>query len=126
MKTVIVVVISALAAASCLPAAAKHRPTVFCSETGDYCVSAKREDGVRKLRIALAAKYFSRYRLCVTGPNDDRTCKTFRIESMGNGIYGDVVAWRRHFPDEGPGAYKVRWKNTDAGFRSKVLGFHEN
>ncbi len=109
--------------AGVVPAAASHRPKSYCSESGDVCASTKKVDGVRKLRISLAAKYFSEYTLCVRGPNDDRTCKKFFIERRDNGTFGDSVRWRGTFPNEGPGAYTVRWK-TESGFRSELLGFH--
>ena len=123
MKKLIAALTIITALSLALPAAADHRPKTHCSESGDFCVSVRKVDGVRKLRIALAAKYFSRYTLCVTGPNGDRTCKDFRIEQRDNGTFGDSVRWRQHFPDEGAGAYTVIWKN-DGGFRSDRLGFH--
>ena len=117
--------LSALAfLALALPAAADHRPTSYCSESGDVCASTERVDGVRKLRISLGAKYFDRYTLCVTAPNGARTCERFSIERQ-NGAFGDTVRWSRHFPNEGPGAYTVVWKDNK-GFRSQRLGFHVN
>lgn len=122
MRKIVVTVVGLTMMASAAPALAGHRPNSYCSESGDVCASAKREDGVMKLKISLAAKYFDRYKLCVTAPDDSKTCKEFRIEKQG-GVFGDTVRWRRHFPDEGPGAYTVRWSDGK-GFRSKRLGFH--
>ena len=101
---------------------ANHRPNLYCSESGDVCLTTAKDDGVRKLRIGLAAKYFQRYRLCVVAPNDSRTCKSFDIERHGD-VYGDSVRWSRHFPNEGSGAYTVIWKNSGERI-GKKLGFH--
>jgi hypothetical protein len=89
------------------------------------CLSTRvNSDGVRKLRIALAARYFGHYKLCVKAPDATKTCKRFAIEDTGPG-YGDSVSWSRRFPFKGPGAYNVTWKH--AGTRiGKVLGFHSS
>jgi hypothetical protein len=69
-------------------------------------------------------KYFSRYRLCVTGPDGLRSCKTFRMRETPSGFYEGKVKWRRHFPDSGPGPYTVVWKHTSGGRIGMKLGFH--
>lgn len=107
------------------PAAANHRPSTYCSVTGDLCQSATRANGVLAFRIGLAAQYFTRYRLCVVPPRGSTTCRTFRIRPQ-NGLFGSTVRWRRNFPDEGPGAYDVIWRSLQGGGRiGRVLGFHE-
>jgi hypothetical protein len=106
------------------PASANHRPNSSCSESGDVCISVKKVNGVRKLRITLGAKYFDRYKLCVTTPDDERTCKRFKIGKSG-GVYGDSVRWDTHFPDGGSGAYDVVWRKGGYRLGGKVLGFHE-
>ena len=107
-----------------LTASAHHRPTVYCSRSGDLCQSTRKVDGVRVLRITLAARYFRRYELCVTDPDDDRSCETFRIRKRGS-VFGSSVRWKRHFPRSGPGAYDVRWRMLPDGQRvGKTLGFH--
>jgi hypothetical protein len=103
---------------------ASHHPRNYCSETGDVCQSTAEVDGVRKLRITLAAKYFDRYRLCVVAPDDSRTCKTFDIEPQGTSFYGDSVRWSAQFPDAGPGPYTVIWKMTSGDRIGHRLGFH--
>ena len=107
-----------------MSASAHHRPTVYCSPSGDVCQSTRKVDGVRVLRITLAAKYFRRYELCVTDPADDRTCETFRIRKQGP-VFGSSVRWKRHFPRRGPGAYDVRWRILPDRQRvGRTLGFH--
>ncbi|HSL09827.1 MAG TPA: hypothetical protein VLA82_00730 [Actinomycetota bacterium] len=109
-----------------LPVAARahHRPTVFCSPSGDVCQSTRKVDGIRVLRITLAARYFHRYDLCVTDPGGDRTCETFRIRERGS-LFGSSVRWKRHFPRSGPGAYEVRWRMLpDRARVGRTLGFH--
>ncbi len=101
---------------------ADHKPKSYCSESGDVCLTSRRVSGVVRLNIGLAAKYFSRYRLCVIAPDDSRDCIKRRITDQGRS-YGDSVKWARYFPDKGEGAYKVIWRQ--GGNRlGKVLGFH--
>ena len=98
---------AAVAALAAPPAAAASK---YCSPTGDYCYGASRAPV--RLTIALAAKYFDRYRLCVTGPDGERDCKRFRIRVLDNGIAEGKVRWARHFPNRGHGVYRVRWFAT--------------
>ncbi len=105
------------------PAAAHHMPKQYCSESGDVCISAKKEDGERILRISLAAKYFDEYKLCVTPPEAEKTCEKFNIEKSGK-VFGDAVNWVEEFPDGGPGDYKVVWKQGGNKL-GKTLGFHQ-
>ncbi len=105
-----------------VPAPAKHRPSSYCSQSGDYCIQTYKKDGVRKFEIRMAAKYFNRYTLCVFAPDETKACREFRIRDRGK-VYGDVVAWKSFFPNKGPGAYDVRWKTAD-GPLGRRLGFH--
>ena len=121
--TILVITTSVLSAVP-VTASAHHRPTVYCSRSGDLCQSTRKVDGVRVLRITLAARYFRRYELCVTDPDDDRSCATFRIHKRGS-VFGSSVRWKRHFPRSGPGAYDVRWRMLPDRQRvGRTLGFH--
>ncbi len=103
--------LAALAAApALLLAAAPPAPaaTAYCSPTGDLCYDTLAGPPVL-LRITTQAKYFARYRLCVTTPGGDRSCKRFRMRRTGSGLYASNVRWARHFPNRGRGRYKVRW-----------------
>lgn len=102
---------------------ANHKPNFDCSPSGDVCKSTEKVDGVRKLRITLQARYFSRYELCVVAPDDSRTCKNFRIEEQGS-VFGDSVRWSTNFPNKGKGAYVVVWKFTNGDRIGRRLGFH--
>jgi hypothetical protein len=104
-------------------ARAHHRPNAYCSPSGDICQSAREVNGVRKLQITLAARYFSRYQLCVVAPDDSRTCRTLEIERQGE-FYGDSVRWAARFPDEDRGGYTVIWKFTSGDRIGRKLGFH--
>ena len=103
-------ILALLAAATLLAAPAQPAAAAsnYCSPTGDYCYSASKRAPVR-LTIALAAKYFDRYRLCVTGPDRERDCKRFRIRELDSGVAEGRVRWSRHFPNRGHGVYRVRW-----------------
>ena len=121
-KTLVGAAIALLMSAA--PAVANHRPNSACSESGDVCISAKKDNGVRKLKITLGAKYFNRYKLCVTTPDDERTCKRFKIGKTG-GVYGDSVRWDTHFPDGGSGAYDAVWRQGGNKLGGETLGFHQ-
>lgn len=111
------------------PAQAQHQPNFYCSESGDLCQSTRKVDGRRKLTILLAEKYFRRYSLCVKDPMEFVTCVDFKIQLLDNGLYGDTVRWRRHFPQHGQGRYVVKWYRVpDYGPPTdrigEKLGFH--
>lgn len=102
-------VIALLALAVAAPGLAEARNTTYCSPTGDLCYG--KLAGVRPLTlgITLAAKYFSRYSLCVQRPGRARICKTFSIRRSGS-LYGSRVKWRSYFPHQGHGGYRARWR----------------
>lgn len=121
-KTLGAAAAAAVLLATAAPAGAGHRPQSYCSESGDVCQSTKKVDGVRKLRITLAAKYFKRFNLCVKAPDDTTTCKRFRIRDQGK-VYGRAVRWSKHFPNAGEGAYTVTWRSRGSRVGAR-LGFH--
>ena len=102
---------------------AHHRPSLYCSESGDLCQSTRKVDGVRKLGLLLAAKYFRVFHVCVTDPGGYESCVPFRVRSHDDGTFGRDVRWRRHFPYGGRGAYTVSWWVGDQRI-GRVLGFH--
>jgi hypothetical protein len=105
-----------------IPAGAHHRPNNHCSPSGDVCLSTRKVDGIRWLRIGLAARYFDRYTLCVRAPDGSRECHRFRITDQG-ATFGSSIRWGRHFPLKGAGAYAVSW--STGGHRvGRILGFH--
>lgn len=103
-------------------AEAHHRPTSYCSPSGDICQSTRKVDGIRWLRIGLFAKYFNRYKLCVKAPDGSRVCRSFDIRAQGS-TFGSSIRWGRHFPQKGPGPYVVTWW-TGGQRVGHILGFH--
>jgi hypothetical protein len=93
------------------PGSAQARDTGYCSPSGDICYGKLR--GVRPitLGINMFGEYFSRYRLCVNRTGHARVCKSFRIRKMGK-LYGSRVTWRNHFPNQGHGRYRARWRRS--------------
>ena|SRR5690242_9761716 len=100
--TLLLVVVVALA----IPAAASARST-YCSKSGDVCYQAK--GSPIKLKITTAAKYFSRYKLCITNPHGVRECHRFRMHKAAAGSYSSTVSWPKHFEYGGKGTYHARW-----------------
>jgi hypothetical protein len=103
-------------------ARAHHAPQSYCSESGDVCQEVKKTQEDYRFKLTLAAKYFNRYKLCVTGP-ETTDCRTFRVRQLGNGTYGGDVSWVKHYPPQGTGAYTVVWKQG-GGKLGRKLGFH--
>ena len=107
--------VAALGAVAASPAAAASS---YCSPSGDLCYGASRAPV--KLTITLAAKYFDRYRLCVTGPGGARDCKRFRVSPAARGTWAGRVRWSRHFPNRGHGTYRARWFNAGRALGPRV------
>ena len=104
-------------------AEARHRATEWCPSGGRYCINVQRgSDGIR-FWIFRDGGNERRYRLCVDGPDDGRTCRVFRMEE-GLDYFTDRVVWREHFPDQGAGAYTVVWKRMNGERIGRQLGFH--
>ena len=96
-----------LVGAAVAPAPAEA--TSYCSPTGDYCHSAGKRDGVVRLTLDTFA-FRGRVRVCVRGPEDRTTCRRFRLRLSKHGLYGFDVRWSAHFPDQGAGTYRVRFR----------------
>ncbi len=89
---------------------ADARPS-YCSRTGDLCYGARGKGATVRLRITLAAHFFTRYRLCVTAPDGTRACHGFRVRAAPHGLFESTVRWSAHFPSAGPGTYRARWRS---------------
>lgn len=98
-------------AAVCVLAPSAAAQTSYCSPSGDLCTGIVRPGDGAILRIATFA-HRGRYRLCVTAPDGSRTCRRFRLRRISGDLHGSRVRWRRHFPHEGPGLYRVRWQQS--------------
>ena len=90
------------------PAAAR---TAYCSGSGDLCYRAKDTGAATKLRITLAAHYFTRYWLLVTTPAGWRRLQAFRVRPhffarpLHRPFAGEAV------PAAGPGTYHASWRS---------------
>ena len=122
MRRIVLLALTVVLMALPLRAEAVHRPTNYCSPSGDICQSTAKVDGIRWLRIGLFAKYFDRYRLCVMAPDGSKECHVFEIQAQGSN-FGSSVRWGVHFPNKGPGPYSVSW-STGGNRVGRILGFH--
>ena len=110
MRAGLLVTIAALLAiATPASAAPEARVASYCSPSGDVCYGIFDDRGVIRFQLTLAAKYFSRYRLCVRPPRGATTCRSFPVKRVGS-QFGGAVRWERNFPSRGPGRYRVTWK----------------
>ena len=110
MRAGLLVTIAALLAiATPASAAPEARVASYCSPSGDVCYGIFDDRGVIRFQLTLAAKYFSRYRLCVRPPRGATTCRSFPVKRVGS-QFGGAVRWERNFPSRGVGRYRVTWK----------------
>jgi hypothetical protein len=81
----------------------------YCSANGDVCTGISHGHGSWKLKLTLAAKYFSSYKLCVRRLGKARRCVAFPVKKTGVGAqWGSKVYWSQYFP-RAPGRYRVAW-----------------
>ena len=99
----------ALAALGTASAAPELRVKAYCSGTGDVCYGIFRTNGQYRFKLTLAAKYFSRYRVCVTPLGQKATCKSFPVKKTG-AQWGGTVIWQKNYPVSGPRGYRVAWR----------------
>ena len=112
MKTIRVLLTSEASGtplAASATAATSGRIASRCSVSGDVCYGVLDDRGVIRFQLTLAAKYFTRYRVCVKPPSGATTCKSFPVKRVGS-QFGGAVTWERNFPARGPGRYRVTWK----------------
>ncbi len=104
--------------ASVLLAGAAAGRSQYCSPSGDLCYGAFGKGAKVHLRITLVARYFTRYRLCVTAPDRKTDCRRFTMHRVEHGMYDSEVRWAKHFPFRGAGMYHARWDwGTGPGVR---------
>jgi hypothetical protein len=98
------------------PAAKPKTITAYCSSSGDVCYGVFKIDGAAVLQITTAARYFSRYTLCVDpssgGAAGKVRCGSFPLFRRGGSVWGSSVKYARQFPRVGPGIYRVTWKSA--------------
>jgi len=106
------------------PALANHRPVSYCSPTGDYCQSAARNPRGARVLLFESFAHRGKVRVCVNAPTNGRACVQGRFRDANNDdVFTIRLKWKKHFPNEGPGAYTVVWRQN--GSRTgKKLGFH--
>lgn len=110
MRLVLATVCLAAVACASATAAPSGRIASHCSASGDVCYGVFDDRGLIRFQLTLAAKYFTRYRICVKPPRTaTTTCRSFPVKRTGS-QFGGVVRWERNFPSRGLGTYLVRWK----------------
>jgi hypothetical protein len=110
MRLPLLAVIPAAALSLLGGASAAEQATLpsYCSTSGDVCYGIFKARAAHNLRLTLAAKYFSRYRICVKPLGRAATCKSFPVKKTG-AEWGGKVSWQRNFPHT-PGRYRVTWR----------------
>ena len=91
----------AFAALGTASAAPETRVKAYCSGTGDVCYGIFRTNSQYRFKLTLAAKYFSRYRVCVTPLGQKATCKSFPVKKTG-AQWGGTVDLAEELPRARP------------------------
>jgi hypothetical protein len=94
------VVLGALALAPSAVAADR-----YCSPSGDFCTSTQRVTGAVYLRLSTFS-FSGPVKVCVTDPNGNRQCRTFRLRRRGS-VWQLSLRWRSNFTPGGPGRYRA-------------------
>lgn len=107
------------------PSSAHHRPNFYCGESGDICQGSRKVDGVRKLWIGTAARYFGTFHLCVYDHREgNEWCAPYKMREQDSGIWSRSVAWFRKWPAmRHRGRFTVSWWVGEDRI-GKKLGFH--
>ena len=108
--TLLLALAAALVAVAPGTAGEQTRVKSYCSASGDVCYGIFKSGGTYRFKLTLAAKYFARYRICVTPLGEKATCKSFPVKNTGGAQWGGTVVWQRNFPVRGPRGYRVSWR----------------
>jgi hypothetical protein len=108
-RSLLLALAAALVAVAPGTAGEQTRVKSYCSKTGDLCYGIFKVSGQYRFQLTLAAKYFSRYRICVTPLGQKATCKSFPVKKTG-AAWGGKVVWQRNYPVRGPRGYRVSWR----------------
>jgi hypothetical protein len=126
LATVTLVLATAMAAAAVRPEAPQARTIAsYCSSSGDICFGIFNRGGKVFLQITTAARYFSRYTVCVTrlprgkGAENAQRCGAFPLFRQSGSTWGSSVDFARQFVGPVshplvplPGRYQVTWKQV--------------
>lgn len=89
----------------------------YCSPSGDVCFGIVNKGGAVYLQVTTAARYFSRYTLCVRrirpsggGAEGLQRCGSFRVFRRSGSVWSSSVNYARNFPVVTSGTYRVTWK----------------
>ncbi len=108
--SLLVALAAGLAFATPASSADQARLASYCSQSGDVCYAITRDRaGVIRFQLTTAAKYFSRYRICVRPLGTAAKCKSFAVKKVGAN-WGGKVIWQRNYPMRGFRKYQVTWK----------------
>jgi len=123
-KTLLAVALAAGVSLTTVPAASAASKVVdsYCSPSGDYCsLILKKADGSIVFSIRAFANYFGQATACVK--KDTRACHTTSPRKDG-GLFFWNIRRQGNYPNEGPGEYTVRWRDSGGNAIGPALSFN--
>ena len=126
LAAVIVLLATAMAAGAARSEGPQARTIAsYCSPSGDVCFGIFKRSGNVVLQITTAARYFSRYTVCVTrlprgkSPEHAQRCGSFPLFRQSGSTWGSSVNFARQFVGPLshplvplPGRYQVTWRQV--------------
>jgi hypothetical protein len=122
-KILLSMLLAAAVSLTTLPAASAASSVVdsYCSPTGDYCtLIVKKADGSIVFSIRAFANYFGKAQACVK--KETRVCHSTSPRKDG-GLYFWNIRRQGNYPNEGPGEYKLRWRDSGGNAIGPALYF---
>ena len=109
--------------AAAVPAARAPALASYCSPSGDICYGAFNRGGRLILQITTAARYFTRYTLCVTklprgaGAENAQRCGAFPLFRGSSSTWSSSVNYARQYiglpgAKPAPGRYRATWRQV--------------
>ncbi len=122
-KTLLSLFLIAVVSSTAIPAASAASKVVdsYCSPSGDYCtLILKKADGAIVFSIRAFANYFGKAQACVK--KETRACHS-TAPRQDHGLYFWNIRHAGNYPNEGPGEYKVRWRDSGENAIGPALYF---
>lgn len=94
----------------------------YCSPSGDFCTSVRRENGRVKLILRTLA-FRGGYKICIKPEDGKGECRGFRLTETRKGVWASRIDLRFQFRVPAEGRSKVSWRHAGSQL-GKTLSFN--